>query len=70
MFLQDDDIASVSNKGHLSIHRIKHPEKDPLTLEEGESQIRDFASTIKEAKRRKINKIQLTMDEVNIIYTF
>ena len=61
--LQDDDVASISNNGHLAIHRIRHPEKDLPPLE-GASGIRDFASSIKVAKRREINKLQSTIEEV------
>merc|ERR1719322_1067566 len=63
IYLEDDDVASISSDGHLSIHRIRHPDKDLPPLE-GESEIRDFASSIKEAKRRKIDQLQSTIEEI------
>merc|ERR1719322_1347383 len=63
IYLEDDDVASISNNGHLSIHRIRHPDKDLPPLE-GESEIRNFASSIKEAKRRKIDQLQSTIEEI------
>ena len=63
---QDDDVASVSNTGHLSIHRIRHPEENdlPPLVDGAAPDVRDFASNIKEAKRRRITKLQSTIEEV------
>ena len=63
---QDDDVASISNTGHLSIHRIRHPEENdlPPLVDGAVPDVRDFASNIKEAKRRKITKLQSTIEEV------
>ena len=63
---QDDDVASISNTGHLSIHRIRHPEENdlPPLVDGAVPDVRDFASNIKEAKRRKITKVQSTIEEV------
>ena len=63
---KDDDVASVSNTGHLSIHRIRHPEENdlPPLVDGAAPDVRDFASNIKEAKRRKITKLQSTIEEV------
>ena len=63
---KDDDVASVSNTGDLSIHRIRHPEENdlPPLVDGAVPDVRDFASNIKEAKRRKITKLQSTIEEV------
>ena len=63
---KDDDVASVSNTGHLSIHRIRHREENdlPPLVDGAVPDVRDFASNIKEAKRRNITKLQSTIEEV------
>jgi len=53
IYLEDDDVASISNNGHLSIHRIRHPDKDLPPLD-GKSEIRDFASSIKKQEEGKL----------------